>query len=166
MECLECLSKGDLGPFHHHYLVHSKSYIITLGEWLLHGLEAEGLAKGQQVESIAGQGLGQQVGYCPVQCLQGFIVHLLKVQDFLRDGHIWESTEKGRTTKLLFLFFCFVLSYIFCCFGVYVWGYKSNFLGVLVDLLNWYLVLLASLESLAKVGQVLGVMSLSGKLSG
>ena len=41
------LSKGDLGPFHHHYLVHSQSYITTLGEWLVHGLEAEGLAEGQ-----------------------------------------------------------------------------------------------------------------------
>ena len=86
----------------------------------------------------------------------------------MKDDHTWESTEKkGKTPKPLFPIFCFVFSCIFC-FGVYVWVYKSNFGGALMDLLKWYLVPVASLESQVRAGSQSGsdFMSMAGKLSG
>ena len=91
MECLEHLSKGDLGPFPHHYLVHFQSYITSLGEGPVHGILVEGLAEGKQAWSVAGE---QQVGCCLIQCLGGFILHLINGQEFFKDGHIWESKKK------------------------------------------------------------------------
>ena len=58
MECLECLSKGGLGPFHHHYLDHFQSCITNLREGTVHGLVMGGLTEVQQVGSVAGQVLG------------------------------------------------------------------------------------------------------------
>ena len=84
----------------------------------------------------------------------------------LQQQPMYCSRDHNYPTKCLFLFFCFVLSCIFCCFGVYIWGYKSNVLGVLIDLPDWHHALLASLVSLARVGQALGLMSSSSELSG
>ena len=47
MECLEHFSKGDLGPFSDHYLVHFWSYITSLEERAVHGPVVEGPAEGQ-----------------------------------------------------------------------------------------------------------------------
>ena len=36
MECPGLLSKGDLGPFHCHFLAHSQSYKLSVGG-MMHG---------------------------------------------------------------------------------------------------------------------------------
>ena len=59
------ISKGDLGPFHHHCLGHSQSYITAMGEWFVHGPAVEGHAEKQQVGSVPGQGVGVTGGLLP-----------------------------------------------------------------------------------------------------
>ena len=164
MECPGLFSRGDLGPFHCHCLVHSQNYKVYVGG---------GLCVTLLWQNWIGVGVTDEL---PHHWMPGLLCSTpnQRLEISQRCPHLGIYRRKwGKTTKLLFLcsfplflLLLYVSFILLCCFCFCV-GSQIQFVVALMDFLPLYLVPTLSFWSLGTVSgrSWSGVMSTSGRLS-